>query len=306
MATTVLNPLFDPRTAADTRNCLLLVLGRQALSHHEILFYQRASVAERICRMVENMEFRVEVETPISLIGFASAARFTGEPSARFIAWLKEAIPLEETSRRQVEDAGSWRELLVTVWSDPNFVALLRDNTMSDGRIGLFVDGLRRVPAADGRPLSQRFSCELRSLEDGASLMSIGAGSTDVKQPELTEITYFVREMIRVKPWQKGFVSTESDPQLIFPSLTPGVYHFRMRIVYEHTTPNTQTDYAQIFFDFGHDYSERNSFTFPISNGTVAVEAILEIQKPVKTLRLDPTIGPADFRFEHLSLSIMH
>lgn len=306
MAMAEMSSLFDPDGLADTRNCLRLILGRQALSHHEIRFYRDVSTAERICRMVENMEFSVEVEAPISLIGFATASRFMGEPSQRFLEWVKSAIPLDESSQRQLDDVIGWRELLITVWSDRNFLNLFQDSAMSGPRIQLFLDGLRRISPERGQSLSRRFSCNLRTLEDNLNLITVGTSAAATEQPDLPEMTYYIREMIRIKPWQKGFVATEDDPQLIFPSLAIGLYHFRMRIVFEHTTPNTDLDYTQLFFDFGEHYTEKHSLKFPIADNTVTVNGVLDVRRPVKSIRLDPTIGAADFRFEYLRLNLIH
>lgn len=264
-----------------------IFLGREPLSVHEVSVYADKPISEVITRLALGEEFAKEVQLPLKWTGYTSTNRFRGEPTGRLVRWLQDVFLLNDETGAALQGADSWRKLLTVLWGDQDFRNVLVELQFDRERIAALSTALHQV---DDAAMALKGSVHSQILEGKATFVDLGKSALFYKVDKQTSVLKRVGALTGVRVEAQGCRALRPDPQMYVDlGLGEGSYSLSLngRFLHENCAP-VGSDKAQLFFDFGDGYNESLSLVFPIINGVLAVNGIINLMAPVKALRFDP------------------
>ncbi|MBE7201873.1 MAG: hypothetical protein INR70_29275 [Parafilimonas terrae] len=287
---------------AAARNCLRLVLGRDALTSDEILRLSRYSTTEILRNLVNDREFRTEVEAPLVLRGAVAGSRFLGDPSRSFIDWLAQSGSTGSSVTQAVAASTGWRSVLTAIWADPQFRNVVDPEGQSRARFDAIATSL--ATATDERWSSRAGGAAPTHVSDERAFLI--ALPDEPVQPSATfdiDLMPRIRRVHHLVRLRGRFATSGQDPQILLGPLEPGRYRFVAELAFTLHRTGAAGDYAQLFVDFGDGCSEGRSLRFPLHERAVVLNACFEVREPLRELRLDPCVKPALFQIGRFGLN---
>lgn len=290
----------------DARKYIKLLLGRDPLSSHEVKHYSTFDQSALLARVVQNDEFQQEIFLPVILTGYAAAGRFNAEPSQEFLHWISKKIPLEQRIKEGIIRRTTWRSLLSTIWESREFLSCIQGSAGPRGSINQFQQGLRNfkndrmtgVAPVFSRPNTEVSGCKLLFVKSICTEDLIRVESVDLAQKVIE--TYNL-----VKEDTTGVYVAEYDPQIIIQADLVGRFVLELEVEYIDLMAEPDTSYMQIFFDFGDGYQESSSCALEILNNKVSAVLLIDAEKTIQRLRVDPSVYSSSFVMRRLILSIL-
>ncbi|WP_144426356.1 hypothetical protein [Methylobacterium sp. ARG-1] len=285
----------------DTRKSIKLLLGRDPLSSHEVRHYSSCDYATLLKKLVKNDEFQQEIFLPLILTGYSASGRYNGEPSPEMLRWISEKVPLDQCVKGKINQRTTWRRLLSTIWGTGEFLNRVREAAGPLQSIERFQQRLSDSPNDSVSGIAPAFSRPKIQVPNCKMLIVEAIGSKDFDLTERIDLTGQFKETHNLRKIE-AYVAGD-DPQIIIHADVIGRFVLDIEVEYTHSIADPEKNYMQIFFDFGDGYEESASYALGTSNNKVSAIVLLNAEKRIQNLRIDPSVRASTFIIRRLVLS---
>ena len=285
----------------DARKSIKLILGRDPLSSHEVRHYSSYDFANLLAKLVKNDEFQQEIFMPLILTGYSASGRYNGEPNQEMLRWIFEKIPLDQRVVEKINQRTTWRRLLSTIWETGEFLEWVREVASPSESIEQFQRRLSSSPNDRMSGIGPVFSRPQIQVPNCKMLIVEAIGSDNFDLTESIDLTRQFKETHNLKKIE-AFVAGD-DPQIIIQADVIGRFLLDIEVEYTHSFVDPEKNYMQVFFDFGDGYEESASYALETANNKVSTTVLLNAEKRIQNLRIDPSVGASTFIIRRLVLS---